>query len=86
MQTGARRLPARPGKSGIGRRMWAFRYMYILNLNPILRLVRMTRNILMDGTAPPLSEHMICLAYGVIAILIGAAVIRRCKDRVTTVL
>ncbi len=59
------------------------RYLYLFRLNPLNPLVRMFRDVVMYGTVPSVSDHLVCLTYGVAAILIGAMVMRRHRDRIT---
>jgi ABC-type polysaccharide/polyol phosphate export permease len=44
----------------------------------------MFRDVVMYDTVPPLSEHLICLAVGAAAIIVGFMVMRRNRDRITT--
>jgi len=52
------------------------RYLFLINANPIKHFVQMFRNVVMFNTVPTLSEHLICISFCVISILVGVAVFR----------
>lgn len=50
-------------------------------LNPLTRFILMFRQLVLSGTWPPLSEHLICLSFGIIAVLFGLYAFYKSQNR-----
>lgn len=50
---------------------------YLFYLNPIYVYIRYFRKIVLEGTIPGLSFHLLAMAYAVIALLIGAVIYKK---------
>lgn len=63
--------------SGIsGKILWT-----VVNLNPMYHFVEYFRAVLMNGTVPGLWENLICMASGLIVLVIGALVFKKLQDK-----
>lgn len=46
-------------------------------LNPVYCYIRYFRLVVIDGTIPSLAYHLLCLGYGLLAVLIGSAIYKK---------
>jgi ABC-type polysaccharide/polyol phosphate export permease len=54
--------------------------MKIVVFNPLYQIIKMVRDIVLDGTFPSLSQHIICAAWGIISILVGLVIFKKKQD------
>ncbi len=52
-------------------------FRWILNINPMYHFVTYFRNILMYNTLPSLMDNLVCLAMGVVSLLLGCLVFKK---------
>ncbi len=55
--------------------------MVIIQLNPIYHFVTYFRDIMMYGSVPGLSANLICLAWGIGAVLLGLLAFKKMQDK-----
>ena len=48
-----------------------------MNINPMYHFVTYFRNILMYNTLPSLMDNLVCLAMGVVSLLLGCLVFKK---------
>jgi len=58
----------------------AERYPWILRLNPLFHMIEMLRNIVLYNKIPTLRNHIVCLSFGVISVLVGLFVFYKKQD------
>ena len=52
-----------------------------MQFNPMYHYIQFFRTIILDGTAPALSEFAICLGFGVLATAVGLFVFKKTQDK-----
>ena len=53
----------------------------LLKWNPLYHYIQFFRTIILDGQAPALTEFLICLGFGILAVVVGLSVFRKTQDK-----
>ncbi len=54
---------------------------FVLKLNPMYYYTSALRNVMMYGTLPTLTDHIMCIFFAVVALLAGLAFFKKMQDR-----
>ncbi|CAH8719302.1 ABC transporter permease [Paenibacillus thiaminolyticus] len=57
------------------------KYMPLIMINPLFTIVNMFRDVMMNGVAPDLMSHLLCIAYMLIYGVLGLFVFYKSQDR-----
>ncbi|WP_108992959.1 ABC transporter permease [Paenibacillus agaridevorans] len=57
------------------------RYMVLFEWNPMFHYVNYFRKLILEGTVPGLTENLLCLSIGIMALAIGLVTFYRTQDR-----
>ncbi|REE90514.1 ABC-2 type transport system permease protein/lipopolysaccharide transport system permease protein [Paenibacillus taihuensis] len=57
------------------------KYQFILNLNPLYLVLDMFRDIVITGSIPALSEHLILIGYMIVVGLVGLGLFYKTQDK-----
>jgi ABC-type polysaccharide/polyol phosphate export permease len=55
-------------------------FLWVIQSNPLYHFVTMMRNLIMYGSIPSLTDHLICTAFCVGAMILGISVFRKGKN------
>jgi ABC-2 type transport system permease protein len=52
----------------------------LIRVNPLYHIIKMFRKIVMEGQAPTLKEHLICLAFAMLLLAVGLIIFKKKQD------
>lgn len=53
----------------------------IIKINPLYHVITMFRNVILYGNMPTMAEHLICIGYGFVLLMIGLFVFKKNQHR-----
>lgn len=53
----------------------------IIKINPLYHVITMFRNVILYGNIPTMQEHLICIGYGLVLLMIGLFVFKKNQHR-----